>query len=135
MPFKSFIRDFTFFLAILYLLSNLSPALTVTGPFQNYVIAASILTIAHNLIKPILSILTFPMAMLSLGLFTYILSALILFGITQVFGAVNVFGFNTSDLKIPFNLPSIYIPKPLSYLVLSVIIEITRKFFKIIYQE
>ncbi len=58
--------------------SSLIPGFTFTGDWRMLLAAGIILTVAHTVILPILKLLTFPLALITFGVFHVILSALIL---------------------------------------------------------
>jgi putative membrane protein len=74
------------------LASYLIPGITF-NLFQDLIIAAALFGILNTFIKPILIILTLPINLLTLGLFTFVINALML-GLTGSFlDGFNVTGF------------------------------------------
>lgn len=132
---KRILGDIVLYTLILYFVANATPAMKITGGLESYFFAGVVLAIANTLIKPILNIIAIPFMMMSLGLFVFILNGLILFGLTVVYPAVSVHGFNLNSIDIPVALPSVYIPTILSYVVLSVIIEVIRRVVSMFYSE
>jgi len=79
-------------LAIAYYL----PGVTVTG-FYTALIAALILGLINAIIRPILLVLTLPINLLSLGLFTFVVNALMFW-----FGSTIVKGFEVDGFGSAF---------------------------------
>ncbi len=132
---KRILGDIVVYTLILYFIANATPAMKITGGLESYFFAAVVLAVANTVVKPLLSIISVPFIMMTLGLFTFVLNGLILFGLTKVYPAVSVHGFNLNSIDIPVALPSLYIPTILSYVVLSVIIELIRRVVSMLYSE
>ncbi|ABR48367.1 membrane protein of unknown function [Alkaliphilus metalliredigens QYMF] len=64
--------------AAVYIIASIYDGISVTG-FQATLITAAILGIVNMFIKPILLILTLPITLLTLGLFTFVINGIILF--------------------------------------------------------
>jgi putative membrane protein len=71
------------FLITSYLLSSIGIGFRVDG-IQTAIVAAIILGVVNTFIKPILALITLPLTILTLGLFVFILNAIMLF-ITSFF--------------------------------------------------
>ncbi|OGN27088.1 MAG: hypothetical protein A2941_00095 [Candidatus Yanofskybacteria bacterium RIFCSPLOWO2_01_FULL_49_17] len=61
-----------------YLAFWLVPGFLVTGGWVQYLIAGLVLAILNMTLRPILKLVSFPIIMLSLGLFTLVINALML---------------------------------------------------------
>lgn len=133
---RSILQNFIIFTVTLFLLSEYFPGLEISGGFQSVLIGAVILSAGFAILKPLFTIITLPIIMASLGLFTFVAGALVIFLATLVYPQIQVTGFDLQALHIPgVSMPDIYIPKILSYLVLSVIIELTQKIILLIFKE
>lgn len=78
-------------LAIL-LAAYLLPGITVGGPLSAF-FAAAALGILNALFRPILLLVTLPLNILTLGLFTFVINALMLMMASGVIGGLQVRGF------------------------------------------
>lgn len=85
------IRWIVLTLAIL-LAAWLLPGITVGGPFSAFCAAAA-LGILNALFRPILLLVTLPLNILTLGLFTFVINALMLMMASGVIGGLHVAGF------------------------------------------
>ena len=69
-------------LAVAYLLSGIR----VDG-FASALIAALVLGLVNTLIRPVLVLLTFPITVVSLGLFYLVINALLFWGVSKLMGS------------------------------------------------
>ena len=80
----------------LAVLNQVIPGVTVLGGFKTFVIAGFILSLLLLIIKPILNILSLPLNMVTLGLFSFFTNSIILYLLT-------VFVTDISVSKFTFN--------------------------------
>ncbi|MFA5776611.1 MAG: phage holin family protein [Patescibacteria group bacterium] len=97
-----------------YLTSNLLAGISIDG-FVTAIVVAVVLGIVNTLVKPILLLLTFPINFLTLGLFTWVINALMVVLVDYI-----VPGFSVSS----------FLWALLFSLVLSVISSILNKMIK-----
>jgi putative membrane protein len=76
--------------AALYVATELVPDITVEGGWQVLLIVALIFGVINALIRPLLKLLTCPLVILTLGLFTFIINALLLLLTSWVAGQLGV---------------------------------------------
>lgn len=62
---------------IVFLLANLLPSVTLTG-FKGALIFALVLGLLNLVLKPILKIISFPITFITLGLFAFVINAVII---------------------------------------------------------
>ena len=67
--------------AAVWIVTALVPGVQVTEGIENYLIIAAIFTLVNVLVKPVLTLLSFPLLLLTLGLFLIVINAA-LFGLT-----------------------------------------------------
>lgn len=68
------------------------------GSFFSALAAAAVLGILNALLRPVLIILTLPITVLSMGLFLFVINALLLMMASGVVGSFHVFGFGSALL-------------------------------------
>ena len=78
--------------AALLLVANLYPGVRVTG-FGSAMVAALILGLLNTLLRPILVLLTLPVTVLTLGLFLFVINALMFYFAASLLAGFNVTGF------------------------------------------
>jgi len=83
----------------LLLVAYLVPGFVVAS-FYNALIAALVLGLVNALIRPLLFILTLPITILTLGLFTFVINALMIWFVSTVVDGFDVAGFTPEVLWI-----------------------------------
>lgn len=77
---------------IVYLLANFLPGVSVDG-FGSSIVVVIVLAILNFLVKPILQIISIPITILTLGLFLFVINALIIMLCGNLVGGFHVDGF------------------------------------------
>lgn len=77
----------------IFVVAYFFPFLIQVDTFWSALIAALLLSFANMFIKPILFILTFPITLFTLGLFTFVLNGLLLFLVSFFISGFKVLGF------------------------------------------
>lgn len=62
----------------LYAAFYLVPGFVVAGSIEQYLIAGFVLAILNMIVKPVIKLISFPLILLTLGLFTIVINALII---------------------------------------------------------
>lgn len=81
--------------AALLLVAYLYPGVTVAG-FGSALIAAFVLGLFNTLVRPLLVLLTLPVTLLTLGLFLFVINALMFWAAASVLKGFNVTGFSAA---------------------------------------
>ena len=81
--------------AALLLVANVYSGVSVVG-FGAAMIAALVLGLMNTLVRPILVLLTFPITLLTLGLFLFVINALMFWGAASVLEGFQVAGFGAA---------------------------------------
>ena len=81
--------------AALLLVAHLYSGVKVTS-FVDAMIAALVLGLFNTLVRPILVLLTFPVTLLTLGLFLFVINALMFYAAAYVLSGFNVSGFGAA---------------------------------------
>ena len=81
--------------AALLLVAHLYPGVTVTS-FASALIAALVLGLLNTLVRPLLVLLTLPVTLLTLGLFLFVINALMFWSAAGVLQGFNVTGFGAA---------------------------------------
>src|SRR3989344_1269916 len=72
----------------LYAADALLSGFTVTGGLKGYLAAGVILGLLNLIVRPILKVIAFPIILLTLGLFTLAINALLIWGAGQLTGYI-----------------------------------------------
>lgn len=89
---KGLIIRWLFLTVAILVAAHLIEGIQVKG-FWSAVFAAAILGVLNALFRPILIILTLPINILSLGLFTFVINAILIMMVSGVVGGFEVHGF------------------------------------------
>ena len=81
--------------AALLLVANLYPGVTVAS-FGSALIAAFVLGLFNTLVRPLLVLLTLPVTLVTLGLFLFVINALMFWAAASVLDGFNVAGFSAA---------------------------------------
>lgn len=79
---KTLLRSIAIYLLALYFIPQIVPGFTIDGGIVTLITGAIILALMFLIIKPILNIISFPVNMVTLGLFSIIINAFILYLLT-----------------------------------------------------
>lgn len=79
---KSFLLSVAVHVLAIFLLTQIFPGVTVNGGLITLLIAGFSLTILDTIVKPILNVISFPINLLTLGLFSIVTNAIILYLLT-----------------------------------------------------
>jgi putative membrane protein len=95
--------------AALLLVAYLYPGVTVAG-FGSALIAAFVLGLFNTLVRPLLVLLTLPVTLLTLGLFLFVINALMFWAAASVLKGFAVTGFGAALIgSVLYSLCSIVI--------------------------
>ena len=81
--------------AALLLVAYLYPGVSVTS-FGTALIAALVLGLLNTIVRPLLVLLTLPVTVLTLGLFLFVINALMFWAAASVLAGFNVAGFSAA---------------------------------------
>ena len=81
--------------AALLLVANLYPGVTVKS-FGAAMVAAFVLGLLNTLVRPLLVLLTLPVTVLTLGLFLFVINALMFWAAASVLEGLHVAGFTAA---------------------------------------
>ncbi|MGD0977107.1 MAG: phage holin family protein [Minisyncoccia bacterium] len=81
-----FLLRLLFTLLGLWLATKLLTGFVVVGGWESYLIVAVVLVVLNLLLRPILKLISFPIILLTLGLFSIVINAIILWLTSQITG-------------------------------------------------
>ena|SRR5688500_5165927 len=96
--------------AALWIATQIVPGVTHTGPWTSLLLVALVFGLLNAVVRPILKLLTCPLILLTLGLFTFVINALMLWLTSAISGNFGL-GFHVSG----------FIPAFLGALVVTVV--------------
>ena len=100
----------------LLLVAHLYPGVTVTS-FGAAMVAALVLGLFNAVLRPLLVLLTLPVTVLTLGLFLFVINALLFWGAAQVLDGLAVAGFGAALIgSLIYSLCGVVIDMALEHL-------------------
>lgn len=84
------------FLAVavaVYLTVNLVPGISIAGGWMTLLLVSLVWSVIITVVKPVLSILALPITIITLGLFNFVLNALLFWGMEFIVPGFDVAGF------------------------------------------
>ncbi len=125
---KTILRNVLLYAFALYLTQMIFKGLVLHGGIKTLIIGGILLAIGFKVIKPILSIISLPFNLLSLGLFSVFITAFILFLITLIYPAIDVRPFTFYGISFwGIEIHKFYVSLLLSYVLISVTIYLITK--------
>ncbi|OGM97568.1 MAG: hypothetical protein A2735_01580 [Candidatus Yanofskybacteria bacterium RIFCSPHIGHO2_01_FULL_41_21] len=77
----------------LYVASIIVPGFVVSGSWEQYLIAGLVFGLLNLLVRPILKVISFPLILLTLGMFTAIINILMLWILDYLVSFITIEGF------------------------------------------
>lgn len=125
---KGILRNVLLYAFALYITQIIFPGLVLHGGIRTLVVGGILLAIGFKILKPVLSIISLPFNLLSLGLFSVFITAFILFLITLIFPSIDVRPFNFYGISFwGIEIHKFYVSLLLSYCLISVTIYLITK--------
>lgn len=97
---KTVLRSIAIYTLALYFLPQMIPGFTIEGGFITLIIGATTLAIMFLVLKPILTIISFPVNILTMGLFSILTNAFILYLLTVLVPDITVQPFTYARVEI-----------------------------------
>jgi uncharacterized membrane protein YvlD (DUF360 family) len=113
----------------LYLTMALFPSgITINGGFFGILYASVLLVLGFVILRPVLNIFALPFNIATIGLFSIASTVVVIFLISVIDKDFGVHAFQFQGVSLPaINVPSFYLNIFLSYLVISVTIQLVHK--------
>jgi len=120
---KFLLRNISLYALSLFVLQLIFAGVTVSGGLGTYIIGGIILTIFFYTIKPLLQLFALPINFATLGLFTIIINALILYMTTVLLPNISIIGFIFSGFSfLGFTVPQITFNAFFAYIISAIVI-------------
>lgn len=126
---RGIIKNILLYAFSLYLTQMLFDGLLVHGGIETLLFGGLLLAIGFKILKPVISIISLPFNLLSLGLFSIFIVAFIVFLITLIYPAIEVRPFLFPGLMFwGFEIHPFQASLLLSYCIISATIYLITKF-------
>ncbi|MGA2911418.1 MAG: phage holin family protein [Candidatus Levyibacteriota bacterium] len=117
---KGFIRNVLFNAFSIFLLTQIVGGVKVTGGLPTYLFGGIALTILLVFLKPILNILSLPLNIITLGLFSFVTNIIIFYLLTVIVPGINIIAFTFPGFSYSgFVIPSFYFNVIFAFLLVA----------------
>ena len=128
---KSILRRIVFYAVSLFLTSQIVTGLTISGGVGTYFIGAAALSVLFLIVKPILSIVTLPLNIITLGLFSFLINSVILYLLTIFVPDISISAFTFKGFDFAgFVIPSFSINTFFAFIVASILLSFIVGFLR-----
>ncbi len=126
---RYFAQQYVILLTALYIASSLFAGLVLKGGVIQYLYDAVLLVLGFVIVRPIINIVALPFNALTLGVFSIFSTVIVLFLLTLTDRnfIIQPFVFNGISVS-DFSIPAFHLNIFLSYLIISVTIQLVYKF-------
>lgn len=122
---KTILRKITVYTFALFVLPTLVPGVKITGGLETIFIGGALLALMFLVLKPILNIISFPIRLLTLGLFSVVSNAFILYLMTIFVEGITINPFAYPEVSLlEFSAPGVSFNIYLAYLFSAIVISI-----------
>lgn len=122
---KSIARRVTLYAASLFLLTQIFSGVKISGGVVTYIIGGAALSLMFVIIKPILSIITLPLNIVTLGTFSFLINAIILYLLTILVPGISITAFVFKGFSLAgFVVPSVSLNTFFAFIVTSFFLSI-----------
>jgi len=122
---KTVVRNIGIYSFSLFLLTQTLSGVKISGGIITYIIGGGILSIMFVVIKPILNIITLPLNIITLGLFSFLINAIILYLLTVLVKGISVSHFVFKGFSFAgFIVPSITLNTFFAFIIASLFLSI-----------
>lgn len=120
---KSIIRRFVFYSVALFLTSQIISGLKISGGFTTYLLGGIVLSILFLIVKPVLSLVTLPLNIITLGLFSFVINAILLYLLTIFVTNISLTAFIFNGITFAgFIVPKFSVNGFFAFIVGSIIV-------------
>ena len=128
---KRLIRNTTVNSFALYLISVILAGVVISGGFITFLLGGLALSIMNVTVKPVLSILSLPLNLVTLGLFSFFSNAIILYLLTVIVPNIKINAFTFKGFSLAgFVVPDIYFNGLFAYIAAAFVLSLFYSYFE-----
>jgi len=132
---KTILRNTTVYGFALFLLPLIIPSIKITGGFSTYFVSGLMLSFLFLFIKPLLTILSFPLNLITLGLFSAFINVIILYLLTVLIQSISISSFVFDGVSfMGFVIPRMVVNTFFVYVIAAILIAIVVSFVHWLFQ-
>lgn len=126
---KTLIRSYIYNIICLYTASIIIPGFKIGSDYRIIFLGGGALTVLNLFLKPIAKVLFFPINLVTMGLFSWIINVAILYLLIYFIPKIAVSGWNFAGFYAQgFSIPSIYFNKLLTVILTSFFLSFVSSF-------
>ena len=120
---KSLIRTLILNIAVVFFAAWILPGLSYSGNLQILIMAAAALGLVNMVVRPLVKLVTLPINLLTLGIFSWMINVLMLYLVTRLIPCFEVSAFHFGGFSYQnFNLSAMEVGLFSSYVASSFVI-------------
>lgn len=128
---RGIVKNIVFNSISLFILAELIAGVRITGGYQTLIAAGLILTILNMIVKPIINIFSLPLNMVTLGLFSFITNAILLYLLTIFAPNISVSAFTFNGFSWGgFIIPVMKFNTLFAFIISAAVLALLINFFK-----
>lgn len=133
---KSLVRNTLFNAFSIFLISQILPGVKVSGGLLTYLIGGIALTLLLVILKPVLNILTLPLNLITLGMFSFLTNVIIFYLLTVLVIGITISAFTFHGVSYAgFIIPEIYFNTLFAFIVVSFLQSVIVSFLSWLIQK
>lgn len=126
---KILLRHILINLLVIYLTDIIYPGFSILHDFKTLLSAAVIWLLLNKIVKPIIKLLLLPINLITLNLFSWVVSLITLFLLQAIVGGISISPYNFPGFSAGgFVFPAFYLGTFLSYIVASCLLNLIHSF-------
>lgn len=100
----------------LFLLTLFLSGVKVSGGFESFVVGGVIFALVYKILKPLISIITLPLNLITMGGFTFVTNVLVFYLATKIASNISIVAFTYPGLSLAgFVIPEIHLNTLFAY--------------------
>ena len=128
---KSILRNTGINALALYILVLVVDGVKISGGIPTFLLGAVLFYLMSLILRPILNIITFPINVLTFGIFSFFVNAILLYLLTTFVAQISVSAFKFQGLSfLGFVIPKIYFNTFFAFVVSSFVLSFTISFMQ-----
>lgn len=127
---KTILRNTVFNAISLYILSVTLAGVKISGGLETLVIGGFLLSLLFRILRPVLSMFSLPLNLVTLGLFSFFLNAILLYILTVLLPNIIISSFTFNGFTVAgFVVPVMHFGTLWAYVVAAGLLSIVMNFF------
>ncbi|MBI2621649.1 MAG: phage holin family protein [Candidatus Levybacteria bacterium] len=127
---KSLLRHTVFNSVSLFVLTQAVSGVKISGGWENLMISGFLLSVLNKVLRPVLNLFSLPLNAVTLGLFSFIANAIILYILTVLVPDISVSEFTFNGFSFAgFVVPVIHFSTLYAFIVSAAVLSLIINFF------